>query len=128
MNSFAVSSRRVFLSVFEVLVNAIACQQLSRTVGIELLNRIVINCVKIEKDSQGGKTRIRLIGHFQSEHLGELKNQLQHNGPQYVLDLTEVTLVDVDVVRFLGICEAGGVEIVNRSPYIREWMKQEGKV
>jgi anti-anti-sigma regulatory factor len=81
--------------------------------------------VRLEKDSRGGITTIRLIGHFQSEHLGELKKQLQHNGPQFVLDLTEVTLVDVDVVRFLGICADSSVEIVNCSPYIREWMKQE---
>jgi hypothetical protein len=84
--------------------------------------------VRIEKDSQGGITTIRLIGHFQSEHVGELKKQLQHDGSRFVLDLTEVTLVEVDVVRFLGICEAGGVEIVNCSLYIREWMKQEQKV
>jgi hypothetical protein len=83
--------------------------------------------LKIEKDSRGGMTTIRLIGHFQSEHIGELKKQLQHCGPQSVLDLTEVTLVDVDVVRFLGSCEVGGVEIVNCAPYIREWMKQERK-
>jgi anti-anti-sigma regulatory factor len=84
--------------------------------------------VRIEKDSQGEITTIRLIGHFQSEHVGELKKQLQHDGPRFVLDLTEVTLVDVDVVRFLGVCEDGGVEIVNCSSYIREWMKQERRV
>lgn len=83
--------------------------------------------LKIEKDSQGGMTTIRLIGHFQSEHLGELKKQLQHNGPRFVLDLTEVTLVDVDVVRFLGACEADGVEMISCPPYIREWMRQERK-
>jgi hypothetical protein len=84
--------------------------------------------LRIEKDSQGGITTIRMIGHFQSEHIGELKKQLQHNGPRFVLDLTEVTLVDVDVVRFLNACEVGAVEIANCSPYIREWMKQERKV
>jgi len=34
----------------------------------------------------------------------------------------------VDVPRFLGLCEGGGVEIVNRPSYIREWIKQERKV
>lgn len=84
--------------------------------------------MRIEKDSQGGITTIRLIGHFQSEHVGELKKQLKHHGSRFVLDLTEVTIVDLDVVRFLGICEAGGLEIVKCSPYIREWIKQERKV
>jgi hypothetical protein len=83
--------------------------------------------LKIEKDSQGGKTTIRLIGHFQSEHVGELKKQLQDNGPQLVLDLKEAMVVDVDVIRFLGACKADGVKIVHCSPYIRKWMAQERK-
>jgi len=81
--------------------------------------------LKIEKDSQGGKTTIRLIGHFQSEHLEELKKQLQHNGPLFVLDLKEVTVVDVEVVRFLGECKADGVKIVHCSQYVRNWMARE---
>jgi anti-anti-sigma regulatory factor len=83
--------------------------------------------LKIEKDSRGGKTTIRLIGHFQSEHVEELKKQLQDNGPQLVLDLKEVTLVDVEVVRFLGTCKAHGVKIMNCSRYIQKWMAQERK-
>ena len=42
-----------------------------------------------------------------------------------VLDLEEVTLVDVEVVRFLGICETKCVELVHCSPYIREWVFRE---
>lgn len=84
--------------------------------------------MRIEKDSQGGKTTIRLIGHFQSEHIGELKKQLQDNcrfRPQFVLDLKEVTIVDVDVVRFLGACELEGMKILHCSAYIREWIVRE---
>jgi hypothetical protein len=81
--------------------------------------------LKIEKDSDRGKTTIRLIGHFRSEHIDELKNQIEKNGPSFVLDLKEVTLVDVDVVRFLGVCEADGMKIVHCSQYIREWMTRE---
>lgn len=68
---------------------------------------------------------IRLSGHFQSEHIDELKRQIAETGPSFVLDLKEVTLVDVDVVRFLRLCEAGGVKIVHCSQYIREWMTRE---
>ena len=64
--------------------------------------------MKIEKASQRGKTTVRLSGHFQAEHIEELNEQLQDNGPRLVLDLTEVTVVDVEVVRFLGTCEAKG--------------------
>ena len=83
--------------------------------------------LKIERDSHGGRTTIRLIGHFQSEHIAELKKQLHDNGPQLVLDLKEVTVVDVEVVRFLGACRADGVKIVHCLPYIREWIARERK-
>ena len=84
--------------------------------------------MRIERRSQRGKTTIRLIGHFQLEHVEELQKQLEQNGSKFVLDLTELTFVDVDIVRFLGTCEASGVELVNCSPYIREWMNLERRV
>ena len=85
--------------------------------------------LRIEKNSQGGKITIRLIGHFQSEHIEELQKQLlRQDAPRFVLDLTELTLVDLDVIRFLGICEAAGLQVINCAPYIREWINQERKV
>jgi hypothetical protein len=41
------------------------------------------------------------------------------------LDLEEVTLVDVQVVRFLGVCETRGISILNCSPYITDWIARE---
>ena len=84
--------------------------------------------MKIEKDSRGGKTTIRLIGHFQSEHIEELRRQIGENGCETILDLNEVTLVDSDVVRFLVGCKAKGVKIVHCAQYIREWMVRERRV
>ena len=81
--------------------------------------------LRIEKDSDGQQTTIRLIGHMQAEHLEELKAQMKGSGPRTVLDLDEVTLVDVEVVRFLGICEAEGSKVLHCAPYIREWMRRE---
>jgi hypothetical protein len=42
-----------------------------------------------------------------------------------VLDLTEVTLVDLDVVRFLIRCEEEGIELMQCPSYVREWMLRE---
>jgi hypothetical protein len=81
--------------------------------------------MKIEKASQSGKTTVRLSGEFQVEHIGELNQQLQDNGPRFVLDLKEVTVVDVEVVRFLEAREANGMKIVHCPKYIREWMNRE---
>ncbi len=77
----------------------------------------------IEKNSDGQATIIRLIGRLQSEHLAELRKQLER--PNSVLDLDEVTLVDVEVVRFLNVCERQGVELLHCPRYVREWMRRE---
>jgi anti-anti-sigma regulatory factor len=81
--------------------------------------------LKIERDSRKGQTTIFLIGRFDSDHLEELKRQISISNPQIVLDLREVTIVDVEVVRFLVVCKARGAKIVHCSRYIREWMVRE---
>jgi hypothetical protein len=81
--------------------------------------------LKIEKDSEEGKTTVHLVGRLQLEHLDELTRQLQGDDAQLILDLQEVTLVDVDVVRFLADCEARGMKLIHCAPYIREWMARE---
>lgn len=79
--------------------------------------------LKIEKNSDGQTTTIRLMGRMQAEHLAELRKQLER--PHFVLDLDEVTLVDVEVVRFLNVCEQQGVELRHCPRYVREWMRRE---
>ena len=81
--------------------------------------------LKIEKYADGNRTTIRLTGRMQAEHLEELGKQILENGPAIILDLDEVTLVDVEIVRFLGTCEARGATLLNCSPYIRDWIGKE---
>jgi anti-anti-sigma regulatory factor len=80
---------------------------------------------KIERHTDGHHTTLRLIGHLQAAHLEALQAQLESNGPRTVLDLDQVTLVDVEVVRFLGTCEQEGTELLHCPPYIREWIARE---
>lgn len=84
--------------------------------------------LRIEKDSHGKSTTIRLIGRMQREHLEELKAQMRDSGPMVALDLNEVSLVDVDVVCFLGVCQKEGVELLHCPPYIRDWIAREAKL
>ena len=58
--------------------------------------------MKIVKVSHGGAVTIRMSGDFHREHIAELKTQLEERRPRMILDLKDVTLVDVDVVRFLA--------------------------
>src|SRR5216684_5485945 len=68
---------------------------------------------KIERHTDGHHTTLRLIGHLQAAHLEALQAQLESNGPRTVLDLDEVTLGDVEVVRFLGTCEQEGTALLH---------------
>ncbi len=81
--------------------------------------------LKIEKTVDRRRTTVRLIGRVRAEDLLEVARQLETSGPGAVLELDEVTLVDVDVVRFLNRCETEGIVLVNCPPYIREWMSRE---
>ena len=81
--------------------------------------------LKIEKDSDGRKTVIRLSGRLRSEHLAELKTQMDGDQSRIALDLDGVTLVDVEVIRFLNTCEESGTELLHCWPYIREWIIRE---
>ena len=81
--------------------------------------------LKIEKYWDGNRTIIRLIGRMRAEHLPELEKQIRESESKIALDLEEVNLVDVEVVRFLGTCEAQGVKLLNCCPYIRNWIGKE---
>ncbi|HEX3680969.1 MAG TPA: hypothetical protein VHU83_00400 [Bryobacteraceae bacterium] len=81
--------------------------------------------LKIEKHFDGRTTTIRLIGRMKAEHLAELEAQIRESDRHVLLDLEELNLVDVQVVRFLGICQAQGVTLANCSPYIRDWIARE---
>ena len=69
--------------------------------------------------------RVRLSGELRSKDLDQVKTELDECGASAVLDLEEVSLADVEGVRFLNGCEATGVSVVHCSPYIREWMLRE---
>ena len=79
--------------------------------------------LKIEWDSD--RVVLRLIGRIESEHVGELRDQVRAHRAKVLFDLREVTLVDASVVRFFVTREAHGVQLLNCPPYIREWMERE---
>jgi hypothetical protein len=69
--------------------------------------------------------RMRLCGELRSEHLGQVKAEIEPRGSTVVLDLEELDLVDVEAVRFLNTREAEGISVSHCSPYIRAWMSRE---
>lgn len=81
--------------------------------------------LKIEKHSDGQTTTIRVIGRMQAEHALVLQAVINESPPRIVLDLEELTLVDVEAVRFLGSCRRGGFALLHCLPYIRDWIAKE---
>jgi len=83
--------------------------------------------LKLERSSDGGRITLRLIGRVRSVHLGGITDQMGMVGPKVTLDLENVTIVDIDVVRFLGTCEREGTQLLHCPPYVREWISREGE-
>jgi hypothetical protein len=81
--------------------------------------------LKIKRIAGKHNTRICLSGQLRSEHIEQVKSEIERGGPRATFDLREVDLVDIDAVRFLNECESVGISILHCSPYIREWMLQE---
>jgi hypothetical protein len=81
--------------------------------------------LKIEKDSDRCVTKLRLSGRIQSDHIASLQSAMSDCCERKILDLSEVTLVDIGVVHFLISCEDEGVEVVLCPPYVREWILRE---
>src|SRR5258708_35198416 len=65
---------------------------------------------RIETESQARNTVLRLSGWMRSQHIPELKEQIEGSGRKIILDLGKWTLVDREAGRFLGACEAKAVE------------------
>jgi hypothetical protein len=80
--------------------------------------------LKIERISGKRRARIRLSGEFRSDHLDQVKAEIERGGP-VALDLEEVDHVDVEAVRFLNAREEEGISVLHCSAYIREWMLRE---
>ncbi len=81
--------------------------------------------LRIERLCENHGTRICLSGDLRSAHLANLCAEIEQFGQPATLDLDEVNVVDLDGIRFLNECQARGLQVVNCSPYIREWMLQE---
>jgi len=68
-----------------------------------------------------------LSGQMDSECMAELKTlfRVEAEERRIVLDLSELTLVDEDAVRFLASCETDGIQLKDCPAYIREWIRRE---
>jgi anti-anti-sigma regulatory factor len=73
-----------------------------------------------------GQVLFTLSGRIETEDIKQLQELLaaEASGRQLVLDLRDVTLVNVDAVKFLGRCEADGTKLENCPLHVRKWIDE----
>jgi hypothetical protein len=81
--------------------------------------------LRIVADVREDGTTIRLIGRMRAEHVEHVRAEMASSRAPAALDLDEVTLADVEAVRFLLALERQGVALQHCAPFIREWMTRE---
>jgi len=82
--------------------------------------------LKITRVTDTGTPTLIVSGRIGAEQLPDLRKSVEAEKAQdVVLDLREVTLVDVEVVRFFMRCEQQGIRIAHCPAYVREWMARE---
>ena len=81
--------------------------------------------LKIQRYSNG-RVLFTVSGRIEAEDVKELRKlfALETTGLQLSLDLTNVTLVNEDAVKFLAGCEADSIKLENCPAYIREWIER----
>jgi len=81
--------------------------------------------LRVERKNDGCVTRLLLSGRIQSDAIGCIRSAMNDVCARSILNLREVTLVDIAAVKFLMSCEDEGVELAACPPYVREWMLRE---
>jgi hypothetical protein len=76
--------------------------------------------LRIQKNSARCVTKLRLSGRIQLDQIASIQSEMDDDCTSKILDLSEVTLVDLYVVRFLITCENEGVALIQCPPYVRE--------
>jgi hypothetical protein len=81
--------------------------------------------LRIQSTFPDGSEVFRISGDVQADQLDELRQVIGREELGSALDLGDVSLVDVEAVRFLGACEAKGMILLRCPAYIREWINRE---
>jgi hypothetical protein len=67
---------------------------------------------------------LHISGHIQEAHISIIEDLIAKETDPLVFDLQEVTLVSLEVIRFLAACDVRGIELRNCPGFIREWLSK----
>jgi hypothetical protein len=82
---------------------------------------------KVQRAEDSGRVVLRVSGRIVGDNLTELNEVFSAETAKqnFVLDMSEVRLVDQESVEYLARCEANGAELRNCPRYIREWIERD---
>ena len=81
---------------------------------------------KVERLAGNGQAVVlRLCGHITAEYVSTIEELVAREEGPLTLDLSEITLVERDVVHCLARYVLRGVELRNCPPFIQEWVNKE---
>ena len=82
---------------------------------------------KMRKVVERSWVTLRMSGHLEAQHLVEIQNALADEGmnENVVLDLSEVTVIAQEAVRFLARFEIHRIDLHKCPIYIRDWLARE---
>jgi ABC-type transporter Mla MlaB component len=87
---------------------------------------VINRMLKITRMTNAGTTTLIVSGRIDAEQLPDLRQSVEtEQASDVVLALNEVSLVDVEAVRFLLHCEIHGIRLAHCPAYLREWMACE---
>jgi ABC-type transporter Mla MlaB component len=93
---------------------------------VQLLSESTRMTYRIERSTDARGVTFSLSGEMDSDHVTELGTLLAAESNRLVcLDLTDVTLVNREAMKFLADVEAAGAVLVNAPDYVRRWIDAE---
>jgi hypothetical protein len=117
---------QAFTNGFSLALRDHACWKRRQEPQESVVEKAARMTCKIERlASKGNMIVLRLCGWIQVEHVKTISELIEQETGKLALDLTEMTLVDRDVVNFLATCELKGIELRNCPAFLREWVTSE---
>lgn len=111
-----------FPSVFEALVNGIACQQLSLSVGIVLLNRLAVRCGPAVGEGPGAACAFPRARDLAALHPSQLRQLgYSHHKAHALLSLARAVERGLDLEALSGVDDAAAVEQLESLPGVGRW-------
>jgi hypothetical protein len=75
--------------------------------------------------TEEGTAVLRVTGRITGEDVDVLRAALEQESRAIAIDLSDVSLIDREVVKVLAVTEGNGIALRNCPAYIREWIDRE---